>query len=260
MSAFSRRCGPGVYWERWRIIDAAHLWAKRNGQPPKCDNWRLATEEFPSSCTVRYQFGSWSAMIAAAGFKKTRPGTPTYWTRERIIAGIQLFHAAHGRVPHVREMSQATATLPHWQTVTNVFGTHGAAVRAAGFKCPSAGSPVFWTKDRIAAAMLDQLLSMGRWPHRRAWERKGRPDGTPHANTVIARFGSWGAAKRYAGYVTPAEIEEQDARRRERRARYAARRAAKSGPAIPTPSSSPSGTARRSGGAATPTKEEVKAA
>jgi hypothetical protein len=53
------------------------------------------------------------------------------WTRERIIAALQAFHAEHGRPPLQKELVRP---LPAASLLTREFGSMTAAIEAAGLE------------------------------------------------------------------------------------------------------------------------------
>ena len=55
------------HWSRTQIIGALLRHAERHGRWPSARDWRRATDSHPHATTVRQQFGSWAAAVAAAG-------------------------------------------------------------------------------------------------------------------------------------------------------------------------------------------------
>lgn len=132
-----------------------------------------------------------------------------YWTQERIIAAIQRWAAEHdGEPPLASDWKRAAPHHPARVTAEHAFGKWNTAISAAGFtprrsQAPGPWNP--WSKDDIAAAFLDFLLREGRWPTSTdcGQYRNGassRVEGLPCWQTVYRRFGSFPAAKRYAGW------------------------------------------------------------
>lgn len=59
-----------------------------------------------------------------------------YWTKERIITSIQLWHKQHGHPPTWRDWSTRKglpSDYPVSMTVSHVFGRWTEAIEAAGF-------------------------------------------------------------------------------------------------------------------------------
>jgi len=107
------------YWTRERIVQAIREWAKRTGKPPgarqwrkpiSCKGWKIGDpvqHHRPSMARVIQVFGSWSAAIAAAGFKP-RPGgyqrdidyrprpRPTHCKRGHPLRGKNLYIRKEG--------------------------------------------------------------------------------------------------------------------------------------------------------------------
>lgn len=119
-------------WTPVAILDACRAWGERFGSQPKATSWANAAPDHPSSRTVIQQFGSWGAMIAAAGYVP-RQG-PIIWPRERIVEAFGVWRDEHGRWPTQREWSSSTRTHPHFHTVRNLFGSWDAGRRAAGYR------------------------------------------------------------------------------------------------------------------------------
>lgn len=61
------------------------------------------------------------------------------WTREKIIAAFDRWHATHLRAPSAREWYTAGRDHPSSWTVWNTFGTWNAAVTAAGLRARQRG-------------------------------------------------------------------------------------------------------------------------
>lgn len=193
---------PRRYWTREWILDACHEWVAIYGTPPRSDNWQRSPDpnRYPCSQTVKTKFGSWNKMLEAAGLPTLTAQTASLlWTRERIIAALHEFAAEHGRAPFAKEWRVASPRYPNAQTVERRFGSWNAGLEAAGLETRPAYAVPRWTKDEIANAMLDELVRTGRWPRLRDWQ-KVSDDKRPTATTVIRAFGTWTAAKRYAGW------------------------------------------------------------
>lgn len=59
------------------------------------------------------------------------------WTRETAIRAVQDFALEHGRPPAQRDCVGATGRLPSDSTLARMFGSHAAAIEAAGYERPT---------------------------------------------------------------------------------------------------------------------------
>jgi Homing endonuclease associated repeat len=77
--------GPrsGFRWTPELIVYAIDLHHRRHLKLPSKRDWVRAGEDHPSLQTVRRAFGSWSAAVAAAGFRPRGPGGARFVTRAR---------------------------------------------------------------------------------------------------------------------------------------------------------------------------------
>lgn len=189
------------YWTPEWIIDACHEWVSLYGQPPKASQWEgHGNRRFPCMTTVQAKFGTWSAMLAAAGYTPRDKKTATLvWTPDMILAACKGWAQQNGRPPAASDWRLVGSYHPSTKTVLRRFGSWNAMIAAAGFEPRNEGAVCHWTKDAIAMAMLDWLGRTGDWPSCRAW-RVPRPNVNPAHSTVFRTFGSWNAAKRYAGW------------------------------------------------------------
>jgi hypothetical protein len=73
-------------WTQDKIIEAIKDWAGIYGGPPAASDWRKPNPGYPSASTVKYQFGSWSAGIKAAGFKPKTAGRPPNKRKRNTIS------------------------------------------------------------------------------------------------------------------------------------------------------------------------------
>jgi hypothetical protein len=71
--------GPNEqWWDRDSIIVACRRWVAARGDIPTYHgDWQAARPGYPSATSVLYYFGTWNAMIAAAGFVPRAPGGRT---------------------------------------------------------------------------------------------------------------------------------------------------------------------------------------
>jgi hypothetical protein len=125
-------------WTAPEILEAMRRWERETGLQPTVRSWGSRHspvskwhEEYPawpSSGLVIAQFGSWRAALRRVGFatfKRT-------WTRDEVIAVLQLAARVEGRSPRQTDWMRATAERPAASTVRNLFGTWQAALHAAG--------------------------------------------------------------------------------------------------------------------------------
>lgn len=199
----ARRQDGGVteirYWTTEWIIDACQEWERLHGVPPRGEDWER-NPGWPSKTVCRIRFGSWNAMIEAAGFQPRDSSMASLvWTREATIEACQRWAAEHGRPPVAKEWVKAVPERPLTRSVLVRFGTWNQMIEASGFEPRPAHSPARWTRDMVADAMLDWLLAHGKWPTRREWSR-GHGGRYPCVRTVDRLFGRWNLAKTYAGW------------------------------------------------------------
>lgn len=195
-------------WNRETVIDACREWHAKYGTPPRCEDWEGQRGAWPAKTTVQNWFGTWNHMVELAGFtpRESREAC-LVWTAEKILDTLRAFGAEHGRPPYADEWRAATPTTPNAFTLARRFGSWNAALEAAGLTPRRAGSPVRWTKDAIANAMLDWLLVNGRWPTCKDWAPGTANEKHPTQSTVLRRFGTWKAAKRYAGWSPESRVK-----------------------------------------------------
>lgn len=120
------------------------------------------------------------------------------WTPQAIVDALTAWNEAHGRPPTSVDWNCAGFGHPTTGTVQNVFGKWGVALRAAGLR-QVAPRPLFWTKARIADAVLDFKFREGRWPVPNDWRLASHDH--PNVTTVYKNFGSWQGALKSAGKV-----------------------------------------------------------
>ena len=111
---------------------------------------------------------------------------PRIWTRERVIAAAQRWHAEHERSPRAAEWPDVGT--PSATTVNRLFGRFDVMLRAAGLPLPPRREPR-WTRERIAAAIQAWTAQNGRLPTSSDFRSATRA--TPHRVTVAARYGAW---------------------------------------------------------------------
>lgn len=124
------------------------------------------------------------------------------WTAENIVLALQRWMEKHGEPPTATQWYDATPENPSGTTVVYMFGSWNKGLQAAGLPIRRLVTPTKWGKDKIADAMLDWMVRHGRWPVQADWEKAIQPDEPPRPTkcTVNRTFGSWSAAKKYAGW------------------------------------------------------------
>lgn len=71
--AVTRRVPRGAKWTREQLIERLQDWAAaHDGNAPTSYDWRLATEDWPTTDNVMKLFGSWRAGVEAAGLRIRR--------------------------------------------------------------------------------------------------------------------------------------------------------------------------------------------
>lgn len=65
---------PNGHWTQERVIEAVQRWATEHGTPPSADEWTCSGPYWPSKNTLLGKFGSWNAIIVAAGLEPAAPG------------------------------------------------------------------------------------------------------------------------------------------------------------------------------------------
>lgn len=130
-------------------------------------------------------------------------GERLVWPPAAIVKAAQDWATQHGRSPRAYEWKRATPHHPAQVTVQRVFGSWNRMLAAASLEIRRIYQhPNVWTADMIAEAILDHLLTTGKWPTENEWKCARNGLNRPSASTVKAVFGSWLAAKRYAGWTT----------------------------------------------------------
>lgn len=129
-------CGGRTVWPRDRIIKAAQEFAALNGdEPPAAADWRASTWQHPSDSIVRKVFGTWNAMIAAAGFQPRRPGAPrAKWSREQVAYLITVWRFEHGELPSYKDWCRAAPGRPTSSQLQRMYGSFNAAIVHAGYE------------------------------------------------------------------------------------------------------------------------------
>lgn len=187
--------GPAPYWTRDRIVEAIQAWHRNTGTTPKVSDWRQATPFAPAHATVTKRFGSWNQAIEAAGFVgRTRRES---WSRDTIADAARRWRDRNGRPPWADDWQFTGLDHPCYTTVYLYFGTWRQMLTHARMYPANRKR---WTKQEIATAMLEWLLSTGSWPTYEDWSQGANGVERPSASTVVKMFGRWTAAKKFAGW------------------------------------------------------------
>lgn len=140
------------------------------------------------------------------------------WTRERVIDVIVRWHEVYGRTPNTGDWRRSQVVdgmaCPTNCSITRLFGSHGAALEAAGFEFRPR---VRWDEHSVTTALQRWAHLRGAPPRAIDWspselqllgdigvERFARVTAGngqwPSAATVRTLFGSWDAAITAAGF------------------------------------------------------------
>lgn len=127
-------------WTREVIIEAAHRWTRTEGSVPSRDDWSVPPAgdppnkwlrehgSWPSARAVKRHFGTWNAMLEAAGLPLHNRRD---WNRERISEALRRWIDRHGRIPRMDEWRRNGPDRPSARTVLNHWGSWRAAVHSA---------------------------------------------------------------------------------------------------------------------------------
>lgn len=131
-----------------------------------------------------------------------------FWTRERCIEALHAWYEIHGRAPaKVADWGRSAPEHPPASSIDRQFGTWNAAIEAAGLPKNKPGMAWRLSKDEVAERLLDWLLEHGAWPTKVEWDSAGM---RPSCSAIDRMFGTWNAARRYAGWrATCANCDEQ---------------------------------------------------
>lgn len=127
-------------------------------------------------------------------------GVSAGWTADRILAAIRkAAERAGGIPPRAWQWEKVGKTHPSSRTAQDMFGSWSNAVRAAGYEPARHGGQVYWTRERIVAALDRWANEHGTPPKAREWMASG--PWWPSHRSVLNRFGSWNAAMTAAGFL-----------------------------------------------------------
>jgi hypothetical protein len=173
---------------RDHLIERLQALAERLGHTPL---QREVDADADSPCRVTYvrRFGSWHAVLEAAGLPPNRPPVP--YDREMLLEALRQLADRLGRAPTKAEVDQQGAACA--KTYANHFGSWTAALAEIGLQ--PRGSRLY-ERDELLSALRDLAEELGHLPSQaELWEREGLPRPT----TYKYRFGSWNQALGAAG-------------------------------------------------------------
>ena len=168
---------PVPQWTKATIIAAIKLRA-RSGQP-------LASSKAPQHfvAAARWHFGNWEAALAAAGVEPeaVRLRRAAY-TKAEIIALVRRLER-DGQVVRATTLKSQVKL----EAVRRLFGSVGAAIRAAGAQASAAHPNQKWTRERV----IEELRSRA---------KRGETTLTPVLHRAARKhFGGASAAREAAG-------------------------------------------------------------
>jgi hypothetical protein len=118
-------------WTRDAVIDAARRWADVHGRAPNSQDWARSALDgsHPERNIPTRVFGSWNAMLAAAGL----PITHRLWSRADILDALSAWTDTHQRAPTTADWGHGPHhSFPSPGTVHNHFGSWTAMLIAGG--------------------------------------------------------------------------------------------------------------------------------
>jgi hypothetical protein len=191
----------GLY-TRAELLQRLREWHEQTGEAPRCTDWGAAATtppnryereypHWPPASSATATFGSWRAMLRAAGMQAHQREP---WTRQDILDALRDGAQRLGRSPTVA-LAKCDGPLPSVTAVSRHFATWNAGLHAAGLEV-SRIAPRDWDKAQILAALRGFERNHGRAPTAAEF---AATDSAPAANTVAAHFGSWNAALDAAG-------------------------------------------------------------
>lgn len=135
-------------WSPADILDAARAYAREHGRAPRLEEWRHAAPDGsqPSTTPVLNAFGTWNAMLQAAGLTITH----RTWTREQILDALRAWIATHDHAPTMHDWRRAEPPdrFPTPGCVADHFGSWNAMLTAAAI----APNRRYWTREQILDA------------------------------------------------------------------------------------------------------------
>jgi hypothetical protein len=133
VSAAGRPARRQAKWSDQEILTSLRDWSNRHGRSPNSCEWLRGSPDRPGALCVRRRFGSWENALRKAGLKPNQRTQPRYWADAEILDAIRSWAERTGRPPTHKDWVRAATGRPCGRSVSQHFGTFGAAVAAAGF-------------------------------------------------------------------------------------------------------------------------------
>jgi len=175
-----------VRWTEAAIVHAAQGWTRRHGQPPRIEQWRRTAPDGldPSMRPVLDAFGTWNAMLLAAGLTVVHRN----WSQAEVLEALAHWVAAHGRAPTMADWRrpQPPGAFPTAQCAADHFGTWNAMLCAGGLT-PARRR---WTREEILEACAEFQRCHRRPP---ATAELCASHGLPSVGTVHRQIGEYRA-------------------------------------------------------------------
>lgn len=112
-----------VRWTEAAIVHAAQGWTRRHGQPPRIEQWRRTAPDgsHPSMRPVLDAFGTWNAMLLAAGLTVVHRN----WSQADVLEALAQWVVAHGRAPTMADWRrpEPPGAFPTAQCAADHFGS-----------------------------------------------------------------------------------------------------------------------------------------
>lgn len=176
------------------VLEAIQSLAETLGHPPS-----MTTMEERGTVSVDVacdRFGSWTNAVRAAGYEPVSEMIvpPNRISESEVVSAIQELAAEKGRAPCASEMNEE-GSVPA-QTVRSRYGSFEDAVRAAGLEPFDPKAAAKKSEDEVVSAIRDLARELDAVPTVDEMEAHGEHS----ASLVEARFGSWNAGLRAAGF------------------------------------------------------------
>lgn len=227
------RAVPAGTWSPETVIDAFRAWSRETGRPPTTDDWasrprngaarngsprRLTSRQsarWPSVTTVRRYFGSWSAALAAAGFRPTQLAPWELTLAQRVATAVELANEGRSVAQIATAIGVSARTVSvylHARICPDCGGPLVSPNAQRCHDCDARARSTHWTPDELLqaerarardrAAVLRALRRIGATTGRRpVWsDLHPKRSGTPSYHTAVSLFGSFTAALGAAGF------------------------------------------------------------
>lgn len=123
-------------WTPEAILEAARAWREEHGRPPTAQQWKRSSPSHPANVMVTSMFGSWNAMLGAAGlgdrgFKQQKASV---WNRDAIVAAVYRWKFQYGRLPRSVDWRTSSDEWPTVYYCLRAFGSWDGTLVAAGYE------------------------------------------------------------------------------------------------------------------------------